>query len=188
MTISKAIFDFAGALAVARTNLADVNAKIAGLEEERRSVERAKPHTDDIVEAFMRGLKSAKGEFERQFKSRLASSFVTADDAANTVKRTPFDLMRLEENRPDGPTVAARSARGEPAPLNLFVLTYFLREQIAAEIPALVARLCPAAGDGMKDADRQHALKQLDQELEILRAERDALLADIQAAREAVRP
>ena len=65
-------------------------------------------------------------------------------------------------------------------------VTYFLRDRIEAELPDLVARLCPDASKGMKAADRQAALDAVNAELRDLAAKQQQLIADINAARKMV--
>ena len=142
MPISQAIAEFTGALDAARAELAEVNAKIAALEAERQRVANAQPHTDDIVAVFMRGLQSTAGDFERQFALRLSSTFVGDGSAAAAGIQRSLNILRLEAQAPDQQTALTRSLKGNPPPdLNVAVLAYFLRDQIAAEIPMLGRKL-----------------------------------------------
>lgn len=182
-TISKAISHFAGVVDATRAELTSVIAEINAVETERLTIVQAKPHTDDIVAAFLRGLDHSGADFKQQLSTYVASTFVQADDAAEAASRRIFDVLRLEAKRPDANTIHTRVIKGEGAPLNVAVLAYLLRDKIAAEIPELVENLCPAARDGMKAADRAAALKEIDARLDELRAKRDALNADLAAAR-----
>lgn len=193
MSISQPIADFAGALDAARADLAMVNAKIAELENQRREIAHAPPHTDDIVAVFMRGLESASVDFERQLASHLSANFLGIDGAAATAaaKSRSSNILRLEAQKPDPETVLTRSMqRGGPRvpKLNGAVLAYFLRDKMAAEIPALVDRLCPDARQGTKAADRSRALDEIDATIERLRGQSAAIQADLDAARKAVFP
>ena len=188
MTISQSITDFTSAVEATRAKLDGVVAEITKLESERVSVANAQPHTDDIVAVLMRGLDSTSSDFERQLGDHLASTFTGGDGAAAKAVGLgrAFNILNIEARRPDGQTMEARRRNGETAPINVSVLTYFLRDLIAAEVPALVDRLCPSARNGMKALERKRALESLDVELERLRREREVLLADIAAARAAV--
>ncbi len=183
MSISKTISDFAGVLQATREELDNVTAELRAAEAQRREIVQARPHTDDIVAAFMRSLGAAANDFEQQLASNLESTFVHAADAAQAIHLNGFDLLRLEAKRPDQETLRTRHMKGERAPINMAVLNYLLRDKIAAEIPALVDKLCPAARKGMTTVDRKAALAEIDGKLAELGAKRDALIAELEAAR-----
>lgn len=184
MPISQVIADLAGALDAARAQLTDVLARIEALQVERRLVVQARPHTDDIVAVFTRGLASASSDFERQFATHLSATFGGDEGAAAASKARYANLLRLEGQADRETRLNALKAKGGWQPeLNIEALTYFLRDQIAAEIPALVDKLCPAARNGMKAADRERALQDIDAKLATLSEERDMIQADLAAAR-----
>ena len=190
ITISKAITDFAGVFDAARAELYLVIEKIEGLEGERGRVERAQPHTDDIVAVFERGLNAAAQGFEQQFRSRLEQEFVGEGSAEAAAKGKFANILRLQADNPDSQTLRDHTMRskGPYLPgLNIEVLTFLLKDRIAEEIPALVEKLCPAARKGMRAADRAEALTRIDGELAQLRQERSVLEANLDAARRAVR-
>lgn len=183
MSISKTISDFAGVLKATREELDNVTAELRAAEAQRREIVQARPHTDDIVAAFMRSLSAAANDFEQQLASNLESTFVHAADAAQAIHRSGFDLLRLEAKRPDDEALRTRHMKGERAPINLAAISYLFRDKIAAEIPALVDKLCPAARKGMTTVDRKAALAEIDGRLAELGAKRDALIAELEAAR-----
>lgn len=187
MPISEAIAEFSGKFEAAKAELANVQTKIGELEQQRHIVVKAPPHTDDIVAVFMRGLLGASQDFTTQFASRLNDTFVGEGSAEAAAKSRFRNILTLEAKKPDQQELMTRSMRGDEPDLNLTILTYFLREQIAAEIPVLVDKLCPAARSGMKRADREARLKDIDTELARLRGEANALRADLEAARAALR-
>jgi len=163
-----------------------ISSEITDLENERTGVRKAAPHTDDIVAVFMRGLDSTAGDFERQFASHL-KVFYGGDDAAEAVsRRRSAKILRMAPNKLSESERLARSVSGEKTLTNDTVIAYFLREKIAAEIPALVEKLFPASRNGMKEADRAQSLADLDRKISALRAERDAIVAEMAAARQAV--
>lgn len=186
MPISQAITDFAGALDAARAELAEVNGKISALEIEHFRVATAPPHTDDIIAVFMSGIQKVEKDFEEQFNSFLNSAYTGREAAARTGEKSSATIIdrRLAEQTQHEPHIISKDGRPQ---LNVAAVAYFLRGQIAAEIPALVERLCPSASRGMKAADRDQQLRELDAQLSELRTQRDALQADLQAARQAVR-
>lgn len=188
MTIAKAITDFTDVLERAKLELAGVNGGIDVLLQEKARIERAPPHTDDIVATFMRGLAGTADDFTRQLKSHLAETYLGSDGAAASAasEGRSAHLLTVEAHKPDREALLTRSLRSEPAALNQAALTYLLRESIKAEIPALVDRLCPAARNGMKRADRVAALNKVEGELAVLNEEARALEASLQAARAAV--
>lgn len=188
MEVSKPIAEFADFIRDTRAKLADVNAKIEAAEQERQAILTAKPHSEDIVAFLRRSLDGGVADFNRQFASFLSATFVSSDDAAEAVKKQPASLLRLEPRQLSTEELRTRTMKGGIADLNAAVLTYFLRDKIAEEIPALVNRLCPDAQRGMKSADRASALSRLDELLESLRSEHAALQADLTAARGAIFP
>lgn len=186
MALSKTIADFTVELEAARAELANVNTKIETLETERGRIVAAQPHADDIAAVFLRGLNSTSADFTRQLTSRLNDTYVGDGSAGAAAPQRSFNLLTLEGHKPDREELLTRSMRRQEPDLNLAALTYFLRDQIAAEIPALVDKLCPAARQGMKQADRNSALRDIDAQLAALIEERDRLHADLGAARAAV--
>ena len=186
MSIAQVLAGLTSAMESTKSDLASVNMRIEELAAERQRVTAAAPHTDDIVAVFLRGLQTNAGEFTRQLGSHLNEHY-TGDGAASAAGRgNSAQLLTFEAHKPDREEVLTRSMRGEAAGLNAVALTYFLREQIAKEIPSLVAKLCPAAQQGMKQSDRDAALAALNAELRELEDRRDQLTADLAAARQAV--
>lgn len=185
MQISQVISDFAGAIDAVRDKLSKSTAEIDAVKGKRHAVVNAAPHTDDIVAVFMRGLLNEVESFRHQLGTHLANTYAGDGSAAKVEAGRAATLLRLDASPPPKDFTQRREG---PAPLNLSVLAFLLRERIEAEIPALVHTLCPAARDGMKAADRAAALKEIDGELARLDAEREALLADLAAARAAVMP
>lgn len=182
-TISEVISQFAGVIEATRAELATVRSEIEAAEAERREIVLAKPHTDDIVAAFKRGLSGRVASFEKQLSTYFTATFVKADSAADTAARQASDLLCLEVNRPDFAVIEKRRANGDSAPLNLDVIAYLLSDKLEAEIPALVDKLCPAAREGMNQADRSAALAAIDARILVLTAKRDALAAELDQAR-----
>lgn len=187
MAISEVISNFAGAVSATREKLREINQKIDALKGERDQIARAKPHADDIIAAFRASLDGVTRNFEVQLAERLTETFVKADNAAEYAKRPPFELLRLEP-KPSQAEIQTRSMKGSQAELSVLALTYFLREQIASELPGLVERLCPTAQQGLRAGDRAVKLSELDAQIAALEAERDALNEDISAAHAALRP
>jgi hypothetical protein len=185
MSISEAISQFAGVIDATRAKLTDVAGRVESLEQDRRLIEQAKPHTDDIVAAFQRALKNHAQAFEQKLSGYLSSTFVSADDAANVASSKAVDLLRLMDRKSSFDETLGRTVNGQKvAPeIDISALAYFLRGRIEEEIPALVKRLCPAAARGMKASDRRQKLAEIDAQLETLRAEREALQAELGAAR-----
>lgn len=182
-----AITDFIAALDETRSMLAVVNGDIDKLELERQRLTLLPPHTDEIVGVFMRGLDAVSGSFTQQLAARLNDTFVGEGSAVAAGPQQSLQLLCLEPQKLDHEALLTRSLKGRTSSdLNVAALTYFLRDQIAAEIPDLVAKLCPAAAKGIKRADRDHALYDVDDRLAALRERQDALSAELGAARAAL--
>jgi hypothetical protein len=188
MQNSQTIADFTGAVEAIRAELNSVNVSIEEAEEERRQIANAPPHTDDIAAAFLSGLRYEVADFERQFASHLKGHFTGSDGDAATAaaKGRTADFLRMEAQKPDQEAQRTRAMRKELPALNIAVLAYLLRDSIEAEVPALVDRLCPAARNGIKAADRGRTLDELDSKLAQLRSQANGLKADLDAARRAV--
>lgn len=177
---------FQASLEAAREKAQAITSEITALENERAGIARAAPHTDDIIAVFMRGLDNAAGEFERGFASHLKAVY-GGDDAAEAASPNKFaGILRMEPNKLSDAERQDRALRREKPAINDAVIAYFLRDKIAAEIPVLVEKLFPASRHGMKAADRAQALEALDGKISALRAERDALVAEMAAARQAI--
>ncbi|WP_010545604.1 hypothetical protein [Sphingomonas elodea] len=187
MQISEAIAGFASVVEAARAKLADVDAKIEAKEEEHRAIFRADPHTDDIVAVFLGELERVEDTFSEQLRTRLNDTYVGEGSAKAVALGRSMNILLLEPEKPDQQALMTRSLRGETSPpLNLTILTYFLRHRIALELPKLIDELCPAARDGIRGADRAFKIRQIEEELRELRAERERISTDLQAARSAV--
>lgn len=182
-----------GALETTRSELARVEGEIDRLELKRDEIGRALPHTDDIVMMFRRGLADVTRTYEGQLREYLTEGFApsrlgaSASDAAGTAAGRGPDFLAVGVDAADRAIIRERPDGRPPAkPLNLAAVTYFLRDRIEAELPDLVARLCPDASKGMKAADRQAALDAVNAELRDLAAKQQQLIADINAARKMV--
>lgn len=177
---------FEAAQEAAKVKAQAISSEISALENNRLAVLRTAPHTDDIVAVFMRGLDQSTGEFERGFASHLKAVY-GGDDAAEAASPRRFaGILRMEPDKLTDAQLQDRALRREKPAINDTVIAYFLRDKIAAEIPALVEKLFPASRNGMKEADRAQALAALDTKISALRAERDAIVAEMAAARQAV--
>lgn len=186
MKIGQAITDFAGVLEGAKVDLAVINGRIEEREAEKLRLVNIPPHTDDVVATFMRGLDATVDDFTRQMRTHLNETFAGSGAAVAAGAGKSAQLLTLEPHKPDQETAMTRSLRGYTPDLNQAALTYFLRDRIKAEIPALVKRLCPAAHSGMRQVDRADALQKVEGELIILREEAHSLQASLLAARAAV--
>lgn len=189
MPFSKSIAEFADAVETARTKLNTVIARISELEQERFRLVKAQPHTEDIAEVFRRGFWDAMADFKKQFASHLKSNFVGEDGpaAAAAAPGRSSDILRIEAKKPDQNELISRSVKADQRPgLNVAVLSFLLRDDLAQDIPRLVRELCPEASNGMRAADRARALSEVDAKLAELQIERSALQEDLAAARRAV--
>lgn len=183
MPISQLIADFKGALDAARAEFAQVEERISILDVERRRIVETQPHTEDIAAVFLRGVAKAAADFESQLRAHLGATYVGRENASAADGKRAASILRVQAAA-TGPATQTDADRAR-ADFNAAALVYFLRDKIAAEIPALVERLCPAAHKGMKLADRNRALGEIDAQLDELRTTREALISDITAARAA---
>lgn len=189
MSFSKAISELESAMEATRAELGEIVEKIATLSNDRDRVAKRPPHTDDIVAVYMRGLANSERDFEQQFGSQLNRDFVAAPnaaDACDAAKGTARDILRVEGRKLSDAERQDRAMKREEAALNSSALAYFLRDQIALELPALIDKLCPAARGGIKAAERSVALAALDAEIATLGRKRDELQAELANARQVI--
>jgi len=190
MAISKALAEFTGAIDAAYAELNEVVSKISDLEQQRARIAQATPHTDDIVAVFQRGLQAASSNAERHLKSYCDATFGGNDAAAAVSHGRSSNLLQLPGYTLSTQERQDRMMQGkgaEPLETNVEILTYLLRDQIAAELPSLVAKVFPQGSGGMTSADRNAALAEVDAELSRLAAKREELYAELHAASQAVR-
>lgn len=187
MSLSNVIPQFAGALEETRNKLNAVQAEIDQNAQDRGLIEHAKPHTSDIVSAYLRSLKTQQDAFKGQFAAFLKATFIAPDDAAKRAHSTAYDILRLPTAVPDSGVGSIGRVNGMPE-INTTAIAFFMGEQIAQVMPGLIEELCPGARGGMKAADRAAKLSELDKRRAALVTERDALEADLAAARQAIFP
>ncbi len=197
MAITDLISGLAGALTQVRADLAEVDAQINSLTQERVTTINAPPHADDIAAAFKRGLAVATHSFEQRLGWNLNNANAKGADAAKAAQSAAQLLMINAEQPPSGPTLSGpigtitaglfpvSTLAERQGVLDVAAVTYFLRDRIEAEIPALVAKLCPVSLKGLKQADRAAALERLDNQIAELKAKRRELVGNLAAARKA---
>ncbi|WP_326523958.1 hypothetical protein [Sphingomonas sp.] len=186
-----AITDFIKALTEARDRIASLNLEIGELEAKRHAIAMTPPHTDDIIAAYMRGLDTAVAEYERRLGWYLNAANVTKPYAADTVSKGEPRLLTVPPGRPGiGHEVLFHNSQLSSGghPVDPAAITYFMRDVIAERIPGLVSKYVPGAEQGLRQADREAALREVDTKLGLLIDERDALLASLGHAREAAEP
>ena len=188
MAISEKIGDFAAAMEAARGELADLNAQIGQLEQARFPIVQAAPHADDIVAVLSRALRTSAEGFEKQFAAFLKSTFDGSGGADKVAQGGTANVLRLPPPRNGADSFNHRTAIDAAPAVDLGALTFFLRDKIEAEIPALVEKLLPGARTGMTTAERAKGLQELDAQIDELKAKCDAVQADLNAARAAVAP
>lgn len=184
----KAVLD---ALNSAREQLAGLNGDIAALEAKRAAIVQAPPHTDDMIQAFHRGLDAAASLFEHRLSDYLNDQNAIRPGAAEQTEAASPQLLTMPVLRaaPNETSLFLDGTLGFGGlPLDVAAVTFFLQDQIAAEIPVLVQRLCPAGEKGMRRADRVLALAAVDADLAVRRGERDELLSSLEAAQSAAAP
>lgn len=184
MSIFKTISEVASVLEATRNKLNLVCSQISVLEQERLTITRAKPHTDDIAEVCRRNLAERVRSYEQSLGIRLLDTFVKGDGAAAAAG--PSRSMDILCEKIDGVQRSALTAKGTGIALLPDAIIYFMRDAIAAEIPALIARLVPESANGMKADDRRRALAEVDGKITALQTQREALENDLGALRQAV--
>ncbi len=197
MAINDLISGLAGALAEVRAELVKVDQEITDLSHQRQTVIIAPPHTDDIVASLKRGLAVAAQSYEERLAWNLNDANATSAGAAQSVKGSAQLLMINAERPAPGPTIhgpvgaikgglfPVSSLAERQGVLDVAAVTYFLRDRIEAEIPALVKKLCPASQKGMRQSDRDAAIKDLSAQITALKEKRVELASNIAQARKA---
>lgn len=197
MAISDLISGIGAAIAETREKLTVIDTEISKLNAERLRIVRAPPHADDIIAAYMRGLGNATSSFESRLAWNLNDRNAREPEAAADVQRGTGQLVTIHQTPPmtgglhssPSKSLLTNAGLGEhQAAVDAAALVYFLRDRIAAEIPKLVAKLCPTAKNGMRQEDRANALADVDDRLAALKQEQAELQSHLEAASKAVRP
>ncbi|PHP17654.1 hypothetical protein CG471_21775 [Sphingobium sp. IP1] len=197
MAITDLISGIGAAINETREKLTEIDTEISKLNAERLRIVQAPPHTDDIVAAYMRGLDAAKSSFESRLAWNLNDRNAREPEAAAQVERGTGQLVTIYQTPPmtgglhssPSKSLLTNAGLGErQATVDAAALVYFLSDHIAAEIPKLVAKLCPSAKNGMRQEDRDRMLAEVDSRLAALKQEQAELQSHLEAARKAVRP
>jgi uncharacterized protein (DUF4415 family) len=196
MSLPEMINGLAAAMAEAKEQLTAVREKISAAKSEVNRIKWAAPHTDDIVDAFKRGVAHADQNFEQRLRLSLNGLAMHEHDAAVTIANGKPSLLMLDRKAKSAP--AGGNPVEHPLPwsgigdnqreIDVAAVTYFLRDIIAAELPALIEKVCPASKSGMKQEDRAAALRQAEDALRQLEAEEKQWVDQINAALMAVQP
>lgn len=183
MALNDIIDGFATAIAETRARLEEVNAEIARLTFERTKLAKLPPHTDEVIEAFRRGLDAASENYEQRLKRFFTMDRMNSSCSADVVNQSSAQLLGIghEELTPKGGLPALRFNDRDPA-ADPAALTYFLRDVIADQLPALVAKIYPSGQTNKTRVERQQALAELDAEVAALSKERDELGEQLDAA------
>ncbi|EQB31508.1 hypothetical protein [Sphingobium ummariense] len=191
MSLSEMIDGFASALAATKNQLAQVTGEIEQAKAERNKIEWAPVHTEEIVAAFERGLVNAEASFLGRMSWFLSDREMREPGAAEKVGNAQPSLLMIGGMPPaaDRGAILPFSALGkDQREIDVAAVTYFMRDIIRAQLPAMVERIWPAAKHGMKKMDRMAKLREVDSKLRKLEAEATRLKDEINAAIGAVRP
>lgn len=191
MELKDIIGGFADAIAATRARLEEVNEDIARLNFQRTKLEKLPPHTDEVVEAFRRGLDDASQNYEQRLRRLFSTDRMNSSWCADVVNRSSAQLLNLgyQERMRDSGLPGLRFNERD-APADVAALTYFLRDVIADQLPALVEKIYPSGKTNKTYAERQQLFAELDAELTALTSERDELQRQLEIANKAafVRP
>lgn len=185
--MTEALAGLNSVLEARKSELKQVGARIQDVETEKQNVESASPHTDDIVAVFARGVDANAEEFRRQFSAHLNAVYVDIGSAAAVGSQKAPNLLTIEGRKPSDQELRDRTMRKETLPLNMSALVYLLGDRIKEELPALVAKLCPDAAQGMKGSERAAMLLAINRELATLREKHATLSAELYEAVKMVR-
>jgi outer membrane murein-binding lipoprotein Lpp len=196
MALGDIIGDIERAMDEQRKRLAEVERQIDELGGKRNSIVNQSPHIDDIVASFERGLEAAEKSFKERLGSYINGRKMSLRGAGKEVASRASQLLMLGAGRPKLDEMSTNISRLLPhsalaenqLPLDAAAVTYFLRDQIRADLPSLIEGLFPGGTNGVKSSDREKALKEVDAEIAALEKDRDRLKAEIQAATKALYP
>ncbi|MCP3735972.1 hypothetical protein M9979_13950 [Sphingomonas sp. RP10(2022)] len=193
MSVSEATATIRNLVGGIRAQIAEVDNQITTLEIERNRLRQLAPHTDDIIAVYKRGLDASTAAYRHQLRSHLAAKFGVATAFAEdrmVDPRAQIDVLTIPSKQLDTSAMtswdAAARARNQPIEINTAALSYFLHDRIEQEIPALVDELHPEARHGTHRADRDAALRKVEQEIAALRTKRTELNAALGDTRRAV--
>ncbi|MBV8502489.1 MAG: hypothetical protein JO006_12320 [Paucibacter sp.] len=176
------------AITGARQSLGDLDRRIADLEAERERIDALHVHTDDLARWFERGLHA----YDETFKARLSwalSENAVARLQGSTLETLPgFAIGAIPTHGgPRDHVGVGRIDHGHQHP-DVALTLAFLAPVIRPRLRELIEELCPAAKSGTPWVKRRALLDKVDAELKTLRAERQELLAELDAVRGATEP
>lgn len=181
----KSISDLIASLRGARTTIADLDARLAKLAEERARIEAVPPHADDIAECFARGLDSYGDLFKQRMRWFLNPENLRRPGSYLQLVN-PAPLFELPETVPTTGSLLPGAnfnylSRDAAACAVAWAVAPLIRDRLSA----LVIELLPESKAGMHSAERFAKLAAIDREAEQIEAQRDELMEQLAAARDA---
>lgn len=177
MATNDIIGDFANAMDQVRSRFHECEELISGLKTKRWQIQQRPPHADEIVASMRRGLARSAASFEQRLGWYIGSANLKKDGAAEAIRRADMQILTIGKHPPDRNQVIP----GSPD-LDSAAVAYFLRDLIAAELPALVAKLYPDSKNNKSAEERNQELAAIDAEIAALSQERDELHVHLAAA------
>lgn len=181
----KGIADLIASLRGARTTIADLDARLAKLAEERARVEAAPPHADDIADCLARGLDSYGDLFKQRLRWFLNPENLQRPGSYLQLLN-PSTMLELPETAPRfGALLPGGSFSYASGNAAACAVAWAIGPLIRDRLPALVAELLPESKAGMRSAERFAKLASIDREAEQVEAQRNELMEQLAAARDA---
>lgn len=173
------------------SDLRGVNAAIERIERERAALTAAIPHTDDLVAWLAANIDQHAEYFTERMGSYLNDERLTARGWPEVeatrggfpVFKVP-DVQASSEGRVLAPTESRTGFQSDP--LNARALVALLAPVLKEQLRPLVLRLAPASARGIRKADRERQLREMDERLTDLYKQRDELHAMARALVEVV--
>lgn len=193
MTLNTIVSDLEKAMEATREKLKALAVRIEEVEAKRNKIIQTKPHADDILEAFMRGVTAAAASYEERLRQYFDPRLMD-DKTPALIKNAAPQALTIDRDpqkpvgTPWGRTFLPPGGLGvhQRCELDAAAVAYFMSDAIAEKMPEIVARLYGTGG--MRHCDRVAEMDVLDKQLATLNEEREGLLAELQSARKAVQP
>lgn len=173
------------------SDLRSCNEAIARIEKERAALTAAIPHTDDLVAWLGANIDQHAEYFTERMAAYLSDERlakrgwpeVEAMRGGFPVFKVP-DVPASSEGKVLAPTESRAGFQSDP--LNARALVALLAPVLKEQLRPLVLRLMPSSARGIRKADRDRQLREIDERLEALYKQRDELHAMARALVEVV--
>jgi hypothetical protein len=181
--------DLITAIVGAKQTVASLDERISKLNRERREIEQAPPHRDDLIAWVKRGLDEASKNFLTNLRWHWNEDALSRQSGMTFGEGCGPQLLALNNGKPsDGHATLWLSHFGHSDDRRFSLgnagaaITHFMRQLMEPQIPDLNDRCFPNASKGLRHADRMKRIDEIDAAIEKALAERDELRTQLASA------